>query len=65
MDPNFPKQAWHYVLEHIVITLNMLRQLRLNPKIPAYMQLHGNFDFNKTPLTPAGYKIIIYDRTNK
>ena len=43
----------------------MLRPSRLNPKISTYMQLHGIFDFNKTPIVPAGCKIIIYDRTNE
>ena len=65
MDPNFLKQVWHHVLEHIVVTLNMLRPSRLNQKISVYLQLHGNFDFNKTPLAPAGCKIIIQDRTDE
>ena len=65
MDPAFPERAWHHILEHVVVTLNMLRPSKLNPKISAYMQLHGIFDFNKTPIAPAGCKIIIHDRTNE
>ena len=61
----FPVQAWNYILEHVVVTLNMLRPSRLNPKISSYMRLYGIFDFNKTPIAPAGCKIIIHDRTNK
>ena len=64
MDPNILKQAWNHELEHIVVTLNMLHQSKLNSKISASMQLHGNFDFNKTLLAPAGCKIIIHNRTD-
>ena len=69
MDAQFPKRAWHHVTNHalyqIVITLNMLRPSRLNPDISAYMQVHGNHNFDKQPLAPVGYKIIIHNRTNE
>ena len=58
MDPSFPERAWHHILEHVVVTLNMLRPSKLNPKISAYMQLHGVFDFNKTPIAPAGWQTM-------
>ena len=45
--------------------MNMLRPSRINPLISAYTQVHGIFDFNKTPLAPAGCKVIIRDRTNE
>ena len=64
-DSAFPARAWNHILEHVVVTLNMLQPSKLNPKISAYMQLHGIFDFNKTPIAPAGCKIIIHDRTNE
>ena len=37
----------------------------MNPKLSAYMQLWGNFDFNKTPLAPAGCKTITHERANE
>ena len=43
----------------------MLQLSRLNPDISAYMQVHGNHNFNKHPLAPVGCKIIIHNRTNK
>ena len=64
MDPQFPQRAWHHSLYQIVMTLNMLRPSRLNPDISAYMQVHGNHNFNKQPLAPVGCKIIIHNRTN-
>ena len=46
------------------ITLNLLRSSCIQPKLSAYAQIHGAFDFNATPLAPAGCKTIIHDRTN-
>ena len=43
----------------------MLRPSRINPLISAYTQVHGMFDFNRTPLAPAGCKVIIHDRTDE
>ena len=43
----------------------MLCPSRLNPKLSAYMQVHGNNNFNKNPLAPVGCKIIIHNRTNE
>ena len=40
----------------------MLRPSRINPKLSAYMQIWGNFDFNKTPLAPIRCKAIIHER---
>jgi hypothetical protein len=33
--------------------------------ISAYTQVHGEFDFNKTPLAPVGCKVIVHDRRNE
>ena len=64
-DLAFLARVWNHILEYVVVTLNMLRPSRLNPKISAYMQLYGIFDFNKTSIAPTGCKIIIHDRTNE
>ena len=65
MDSNFPKCAWHHALYQIIITLNMLCPSRLNPKLSAYMQVHGNHNFNKNPLALVGCKIIIHNKINE
>ena len=64
-DPDFPKNRWDLLLPQTVITLNLARPSRINPKLSAYAQLYGTFDFSKTPLAPAGCKIIIHDRTEE
>ena len=34
----------------------------MKPKLSAHAQVHGSFDFNATPLTPPGTKIIIHEK---
>ena len=61
-DPSFPSDCWDLLLEQTVITLNMLRQSRQQPQLSAYAQVHGQFDFNKTPMAPLGCKVMIHSR---
>jgi hypothetical protein len=61
-DTQFPIHLWDRLIPHAVITLNLLRQLQINPKLSAHAQLHGIFDYNKTPLTPTGTKVIIHEK---
>ena len=42
------------------MTLNMLRGSRLNPKLSAHAQMHGIFDFNRTPLAPPGIRVLVH-----
>jgi hypothetical protein len=52
VDPNFPRKLWEKLLPQATITLNLLRKARINPRMSAYAQLNGHFDFNRTPLAP-------------
>ena len=62
-DPDFPTNCWDLLLPQTIITLNLLRDSRLQPKLSAYAQVHGPFNFKATPLGPAGCKAIIHERT--
>ena len=61
-DPNFPLSNWCCLLPQAELTLNLLRPSRLNPKLSAYAQLEGAFDFNRTPLAPPGTRIIVHEK---
>ena len=65
--PNFPTNQWDRLIPQAVLTLNMLRSARVNPKISAYAYIFGEFNFNATPLLPPGTKVIAHhapeDRT--
>ena len=62
VDPSFPLHLWDKLLPQAIITLNLLRPSRINPNLSAYAQLHGQFDFNRTPLAPPGTKVLAYIR---
>ena len=64
-DPNFPLSNWRRLLPQAELTLNLLRPSRLNPKLSAYAQLEGAFDFNRTPLAPPGTRVIVHEKPNQ
>jgi hypothetical protein len=63
-DKNWPMHLWCRLLPQAQLTLNLLRQSRLNPRLSAEAQLNGNFDFNATPLAPPGTRVIMHDKAN-
>jgi hypothetical protein len=60
-DPEFPLKLWDCLLGQAEITINLLRASRVNPKLSAYSQLFGPFDFNRTPLGPPGTRVLIHE----
>ena len=48
------------LIPQAIITLNLLRNARVNPKLSAYAYVFGPFDFNKTPLAPPGTKVVVH-----
>ena len=64
-DLNFPIQLWEQLLDQVQITLNLLRALRINPRLSVHAQLRGAFDFNRTPIGPLGTNIIDHNTPGK
>jgi hypothetical protein len=60
VDASFPPYLWDLLLLQAELTLNLLRQLALNPRISVWEFFHGPFDFNKTPLGPVGCRVLIH-----
>ncbi|OEU20461.1 hypothetical protein FRACYDRAFT_181335 [Fragilariopsis cylindrus CCMP1102] len=61
-DPSFPKNCWDLFVTQTVLAMNLMRPSRINPLISAYTLIHGEFDFNRTPMAPVGCKVIVHDR---
>ena len=61
-DPNIPLSNWCRLQPQAELTLNLLCTSRLNPKLSAYAQLEGTFDFTCTHLAPPGTCIIIHEK---
>jgi hypothetical protein len=60
VDKVFPLYLWDLLLPQAELTLNLLRQATLNPRISAWEYFQGPFDFNKTPLGPVGCRVLIH-----
>jgi len=59
-DPQCPFHLWDQFIPQAELTLNLLRGSRLNPKLSAWAQLNGPFDFNRTPLAPPGTRVVAH-----
>jgi hypothetical protein len=62
VDPNFPLRLWDRLLPQATISLNPLRQSRINPRVSAYAQLYVHFDFNQAPMAPPGTRVVAHER---
>jgi len=60
--PDFPLNLWDQLLPQAILTLTLMRPSRINPKLSAYSQIHGPFDFEKTPLAPPGIKVLAHEQ---
>ena len=60
VDPDFPIREWDCLIPQAELTLNLLRSSRINPKLSAYAQIFGQFDYNKTPVVPPGTKVLAH-----
>jgi hypothetical protein len=60
-DKSFPMHVWDRLLPQAVMTLNMPRTSRINPKLSAAMHIFGQYDFNRAPMAPPGTRIIAHE----
>ena len=59
---DFPLHLWCRMIPHTVLTLNILRKFWINQKLSTYAILHGKINYNATPLTPTGTKVIFHKK---
>ena len=55
---------WEKLLFQTELTINIIRQATLNPKISAWEYFNGAFEYEATPLEPIGCKIVIHTTSN-
>eukprot|EP00804_Cyclotella_cryptica_P028971 CCRYP_012389-RA/>CCRYP_012389-RA protein AED:0.32 eAED:0.32 QI:0/0/0/1/0/0/2/0/614 len=60
--PSFPADRWDLLIPHAELTLNLLRASHCNPALSAWEDLFGPFNFDATPLGPAGCCILIHSK---
>jgi hypothetical protein len=56
----FPPYLWDLLLPQAKLTINLLHQATINPKMSAWEYFIGLFEFNKTPLAPVGCRVFIH-----
>ncbi len=57
VDDKFPLSLWCHLLESMELTLNLLCQSKVAPKISAFAHVHGPNDYMKKPFAPPGCAI--------
>ncbi len=57
IDNKFPLSLWCHLLIPTELTLNLLRQSKVAPKISAYAHVHGPHNYMKKPFAPLGCAI--------
>ena len=60
-DDEFPSILWCKIIKQAQDTLNMLRTLRVHPKLSAFHALEGQHDFNKVHFGPPGTRATIFN----
>jgi hypothetical protein len=63
--PNLPLKLWGKLLPQATITLNLLRKYRIKPRMSAYAQLNGHYDFKRAPMAPPGNRGIAHDNPDQ
>jgi hypothetical protein len=63
-DKSFPMHMWERLLLQAVMTLNMLRISRINPKLSASTHIDGQYDYNRAQMAPSGTRIIAHETPN-
>ena len=56
-------REWDRLIEQAVLTINLLRNSRLNPKRLACRFANGVQDFNAQPLAPPGIKLVAHEKS--
>ena len=64
LDPDYPAREWDCLLPQMELTLNLLQASRINPRLSAYANMNGNFDYNRTSLVPMGTKVVAHVKVN-
>jgi len=62
VDKDFPISLWDRLLPQAELTLNLLWGSHLDPTLSSWAELHGLFDFNRTPIALPGICILIHEK---
>ena len=64
-DPDFSLHLWDKLIPQACITINLLRTSHRNPQLSEEAHLNRKFDYNTTPLSPPGTKVVAFETPDK
>ena len=65
VNPKISIHLWCRLLPQAFLTLNLLRQSRINPKLTAYAHMHGQPDYNRNSVAPPGIQVYMKRATTE
>ncbi len=60
VDDRFPLSLWCHLVRPAEITINLLRQSNVVPKILAYAHMHRQHNYMKHPFAPLGCAVMAH-----
>jgi hypothetical protein len=61
-DKHFLMSLLDRLIEQGLDSLNLLRASQINPRVSAYSQLNGTFDYNATSMAPPGTRVLLHEK---
>ena len=58
---SFPTHLWDRLLPQCDMPLNTMRTSSLKPPLSAYNQLHGQYNYDATPVISPGTKAVLHE----
>jgi hypothetical protein len=60
VDDRFTLSLWCHLGQPAELTINLLRQSNIAPKVSAYAHVHGQHDYMKRPFSPLGCAVMAH-----
>ena len=60
VDDRFPLSLWCHLVRPAELTVNLLRQSNVAPKMSAYAHVHGQHDYMRKPFAPLGCSVMAH-----
>ncbi len=60
VDDRFPLSLWCHLVQPAELTINLLPQSKVAPKVSAYAHVHGQHNYMKCPFAPLGCAVMAH-----
>ncbi len=60
MDYRFPLSLWCHLVQPAELTVNLLQQSNVAPKVSAYAHVHGQHNYMNSPFAPLGCAVMAH-----